>query len=1197
MRRSHWTTLAASAISLLGLVSCADVTGDEAPGSPSDPPADTTTAAAKAPPYKPDEVLVRFKSGVAHTRSAAVHAQRSAQVLREYRVPSNLQLVKLPQGTDIAKVIDGYRSDPDVLFAEPNFIYQLAVVPDDPRLGDLWGMNNTGQLGGVVDADINAPEAWEITTGSSSVVIGLLDTGFDYNHPDLAVNIFSNPGEIPGNGIDDDGNGWVDDVHGIDTIGETGNPMDTDGHGTHVTGTMAARGNNTVGVAGVNWNASIVACKAFGPAGATLADILQCMDYFLALKTRPTNPVDIVATNNSWGGGPFSQALLDSITAFRNAGILFVAAAGNNGSNNDVTAFFPAVYDVDNIISVLATDRTDHRASFSNFGTLTVDVGAPGVDILSTLPGNTYGLLSGTSMATPHVTGLVGLLKAQNPMRTASQIKNLILTGGTPTPGTTGASISGRRIRADRSLSCVNLSLVNRLAPTATMLVVGVGTPVPLSMLSITCDAPTTAPQIVTIVETGATISLVDAGGTGQFSGTYTPSNIGTQTLAFPNGDMVSVSAVGNYDPATVVPFEFPVIAGTALPLICDDCSTPVTLPFPVRFAGASPGLTTVHVGSNGVLSFTAPITTFSNVALPAAGLTTVVAPFWDDLNPGAAGAGASVVTATLGNAPNRQFVIEYRNVPHFSNTGAATFQVIFFEGSPNIRFNYADVTFGSAAFDRGASATVGIQVTGGVARQFSLNTASLSDNLSLLWTMGAPIAAAGPDQFVLPGATVHLDGTSSRDLDGTIASFAWTQTAGPPVVLQGANTATPSFTAPTASGTMTFRLEVTDNEGKLGSDTVDVTVDQPPVAVPNPDFRIGTNLLGTLNATASHDPDGVIVGFHWKQIHGDPVTINNADTQIATFLSPPTAQFLVFQLTVVDEHGFTGTDVVVVDVFLNLVPVASAGQDRIVRPGASVTIDGTASHDPDGTIVSYAWTVPACFTTTGPCTITLAGASTATPQFVAPSTSAVVTLRLTVTDNAGAVATDTITIGVFLQAPSAVITAATACVQGGATVTLDATRSLDPDGEIVSYAWTQVSGPPVVLTGATSATASFAAPAAGTLVFSLTVTDNDGLVATRQVTIPVDPPPVARATASAPVVVAGTTVTLDGSLSTDAVSYSWRQTAGTAATISDPSAASPTFVAANPAAAFELVSFELTVTDACGARSTASVTIVVVRT
>jgi hypothetical protein len=679
-----------------------------------------------------------------------------------------------------------------------------------------------------------------------------------------------------------------------------------------------------------------------------------------------------------------------------------------------------------------------------------------------------------------------------------------------------------------------------------------------------------------------------------QFTGTYTPTNLGTATLAFPNGDMVAVSAVGNYDPATVVPFDFPVITGTALPLACDDCSTPVTLPFPVRFAGASPGLTTVNVGSNGVLSFTAPITSFSNVALPAAGLTTVVAPFWDDLNPGTVG---TVLTAVLGTAPSRQFVIEYRNVPHFPTTGAATFQVIFFEGSPNIRFNYADVSFGSASFDNGISATVGIQVTTGVARQFSFNTAGLSNNLSLLWTMGAPVAAAGPDQFVLPGATVHLDGSNSRDFDGMIASFAWTQTAGTPVVLQGANTATPSFTAPTNSGTMTFRLDVTDNEGKLGSDTVNVTVDQPPVAVPNPDFRIGTNLLGTLNATASHDPDGVIVGFHWTKIHGDPVTISNADTQIATFLSPPTAQFLVFQLTVVDEHGFTGSNVIVVDVFLNLVPIAAAGQDRIVRPGASVTLDGTGSNDPDGTIVTYAWTVPVCFTTAGPCTIALAGASTATPHFVAPSSPGVITLRLTVTDNAGAVATDTITIGVFLQAPTAVITAATACVQNASTVALDATRSLDPDGDIVAYAWTQVSGPPVVLTGASSANASFTAPAGGTLVFALKVTDNDGLVGTQQVTIPIDPPPVARASASAPVVVSGTTVTLDGTQSTDAASYSWRQTAGTAATLSDASAASPTFVAANPTAAFELVTFELTVTDACGARSTASVTIVVVRT
>jgi serine protease len=1188
VRGGHWITAGATAMAIASLVSCAGFDDEQAPD---DPGHDSLAAApigkGKQPLYKDDAILVRFKFGIANARSTQVHAKHLAQVVREYRVPSNLQLVKVPQGMTVDTALQAYKDDPEVLYAEPNYIYQLATTPTDPRFNEMWGLNNTGQLGGVVDADINAVEAWDITTGSSSVIIGNLDTGFDYNHPDLAANIWTNPGEIPGNGIDDDGDGYIDDVHGIDAVNNNGNPMDTDGHGTHTTGTIAANGNNGAGVTGVNWSAQVVGCRAFNPS-ASLDDLLQCMDYFLMLKTRTVNPVDIVATNNSWGGGPFAQSLLDSILAFNQAGILFIAAAGNNGSNNDTSPFFPATYEADNIISVLATDRTDQRASFSNFGATTVDIGAPGVDVLSTLPNNSYGLLSGTSMATPHVTGLVGLLKAQNPNRTASQIKNLILTGGAPSPAAIGASLTGRRIRADASLTCVNRTLINRVTPTATTVLIGVGTAVPLSLLSITCDAPTTAPQIVTVIETGVTIPLIDARGTGQFDGSYTPSRIGTETLAFPNGDLVSITAVGNYDPARVVDFDFPVITGTPIALGCDDCAVSFATPFPIQFAGATPGISTIFVGSNGVLGFTTAISTFVNTALPSNIASTIVAPFWDDLILTSSG---QVLQQVLGTAPTRQLVLEYRNVPRFSGGIPVTFQVVFFEGSPNIRFNYADVNA-----DHGSSATVGVQVQTGVAQQFSFNTPSLNNGTSLLFTMGAPFAAAGPDQVVLPGASVTLNGSNSQDFDGTIASFAWIQTSGPTVVLTGANTATPTFTAPGTSATLTFQLTVTDNDGKTGVDTVNVIVDRPPVAVPNPDFRLGTNLTGTLDGTASFDPDGVVVGFHWTQIHGAPVVITGADTAIATFVSPPTPGILIFQLTVADEHGFTGTGFIAVDVFLNLVPIASAGTDRIVRPGSTVTANGSGSRDPDGTIASYAWTVASCFTITGSCTVALDGASTPTPSFVAPSSPGFVVLHLVVTDNAGAVASDDVTFGVFLQAPVAVIAAATTCARSGSTLTLDGSRSTDADGDIVSYAWTQLSGPPVVLTGANSAIATFTGPASGTLVFSLTVTDSDGLTASTTVTIAIDTPPVASATASATAVLAGTTVTLDGSHSVDATTFSWRQTAGSRVALSSPSAASPTFVAVNPVgAAFELVTFELTVTDACGATSTASVTIVVV--
>ncbi len=1195
VRGSRGIAAGVGALALLGVVACGGV-GDE--GLVEQELSGAQAGAPASPqPYRAGEVLVRFKSGVTGARAAAVHAGFAAQVLREYRMPSNLQLVGVPAGMTVEQLVDAYRLDPEVLYAEPNFVYELNVVPNDPSFQQLWGLHNTGQDGGVPDADINAPEAWNITKGSDAVIIGVLDSGVDYTHPDLALNIFTNPGEIAGNGLDDDDNGWVDDVHGIDAITNTGNPADTSGHGTHVSGTIAARGNNGVGVVGVSWNTKLVSCKAFDPYG-DLSDILQCMDYFLELKTRANHPVDIVATNNSWGGGSFSQALYDAIGAYRQAGMLFVAAAGNNGSNNDLSPYYPATYDHANIISVLATNRYDQRAYFSNYGALTVDVGAPGESIYSTLPGNSYGLLSGTSMATPHVTGLAALLKAQDPARTPAQIKNLILTGGVASPGATGTTLSGRRIRADGSLSCVNRTLASRFAPAASSVTVGVGTPVPLGILNIKCDAPGTSPQVVTVVETGATIALADADGSGQFEGTFTPVAPGTRTLSFPNGSTVTVTAVANYDAATVVPFEFPAITGTVLPLSCPYyylCTAQVESPFPIRFAGADPGPTTLYVTNNGFLTFTAPsgFSTYNNQPLPTTSFNTLVAPFWDALD---MSYGGSVRYEVLGEAPSRQLVIEYRDVYHAYTSGTVTFQVVFFENSTDIRFNYADVDVGYSSYNNGASATVGVQVTNVIARQFSFNTPSLANSRSLLWTTGSPFAAAGPDQVVLPSAAVELDGTGSSDFDGTIASYAWTQIAGPSVTLAGASTATPSFTAPAASVTLTFRLTITDDEGKTGTDTVDVIVNEAPVAAAGDDLTAPTDLPAALDGTGSFDPDGAITGYQWTQLEGTPVQIQNASTPAATFVAPPAAGQLVFQLTVTDEHGFTSSDTVAVDVFLNLKPVASAGPDRVVRPGASVTLDGTASHDPDGTLASRAWTVDGCYTASGPCEISLAGADTATPHFTAPGASGVVYLTLKVTDNLGAVATDTIVISVFFQAPVAAIAAATSCVQGGSTVTLDGTVSSDPDGTIAAYAWTQLSGPPVTLSGAGAAIASFTAPAQGTLVFALTVTDSDGLTDTAQVAIPIAPLPVATATSSDAVVTKGATVTLDGSQSAGAVGYAWRQIEGPAVSLSDASAASPTFVAPRPKGGYDVLRFELTVTDGCGITATDTVALTVVR-
>ncbi|MEI6240654.1 MAG: S8 family peptidase, partial [Planctomycetia bacterium] len=337
-----------------------------------------------------------------------------------------------------------------ISFAQPDFVITTAAVPNDPSYGQLWGLNNTT----TPAADIDAPAAWDITTGSRSTVVAVIDSGVDYNHPDLAANMWKNPGEIPGDKIDNDGNGFVDDVYGWDFVNNDADPMDDNDHGTHCSGTIGAVGNNTVGVVGVNWQVSIMALKAFSASGtgSTSAEI-SCVNY--ATMMRRDHGVNIVATNNSWGGGGYDQTLKDAIDAGGQAGILFIAAAGNSSTDNDTTPHYPSSYTSDAIIAVAATDSSNKLASFSCYGATSVDIGAPGAGILSTTPNNTYSTFSGTSMATPHVTGIVALLASAYPNATASQIKAAILSSAVPIPALAGKVATGGLANAPAALAAL----------------------------------------------------------------------------------------------------------------------------------------------------------------------------------------------------------------------------------------------------------------------------------------------------------------------------------------------------------------------------------------------------------------------------------------------------------------------------------------------------------------------------------------------------------------------------------------------------------------------------------------------------------------------------------------------------------------------------------------------------------------------
>lgn len=358
------------------------------------------------------------------------------------------------------------KAHPAVAFAEPNWVYtHQETVLDDPYFlaGDLWGM--CGESCPPVNAyGSHAADAWNMGhVGNSEVCVGVIDEGIDISHPDLQANIWTNPGEIPGDGIDNDGNGCIDDLNGWNFVDDTPD-VHSDGadqHGTHVAGTIGAVGGNGLGVVGVNWNIRIISAKFLAPNGGTVANAVEAIDYCTDLKRRGIN---IVALNNSWGGRGFSQAIMDAIARAAQEGILFVAAAGNGDADGkamdtDVIPYFPACCDTtgatgyDSVIAVTAIGETGNKPDWANSGEKNIDLGAPGVGINSTLPDAAYGAASGTSMAAPHVTGALALYASVNPGKSARDIKRILLNSAIPTASLSGITVTGGRLDAANMLS------------------------------------------------------------------------------------------------------------------------------------------------------------------------------------------------------------------------------------------------------------------------------------------------------------------------------------------------------------------------------------------------------------------------------------------------------------------------------------------------------------------------------------------------------------------------------------------------------------------------------------------------------------------------------------------------------------------------------------------------------------------------
>jgi subtilisin family serine protease len=385
-------------------------------------------------PFVKNELLVKLRPGTESGFFARTDF-RQEEVLRD----SAWTRVTLRPGLELKKAIDGLQLDPAVIAAQPNFYYYLDETPNDTHFASLWGMNK-----------IAAPAAWDTATGNSDTIVAIIDTGIQYTHQDLAANMWTNPGEIPGNGTDDDSNGYVDDIYGYDFRFNDNDPNDEHGHGTHVAGTVGAVGNNGIGVVGVNWNVRMIAVKIYDSTGfgTTSAMLINAYNYVRGLRQLGNN---VRVSNNSYGGCDeacgYDQATKDAIDALGNAGVLNVFAAGNDNSNNDTTPHFPSSYDSETILATASSTSTDARSGFSNFGFESVDLAAPGSGILSTVfNGSGYGTKSGTSMASPHVAGAAALLSSQYPSLSNVGLKTSLMNSADRLANWNGVVKTGGRL-------------------------------------------------------------------------------------------------------------------------------------------------------------------------------------------------------------------------------------------------------------------------------------------------------------------------------------------------------------------------------------------------------------------------------------------------------------------------------------------------------------------------------------------------------------------------------------------------------------------------------------------------------------------------------------------------------------------------------------------------------------------------------
>ena len=912
-------------------------------------------AAPRLAPHVAGRVIVGYAPGTTTVQRVALRNATGSRFQRSLATRGrSADLVAVPAGRSVEATIAALKKNPAVRYAEPDYIVTKQATSNDPYFtnGSLWGMQGdastpANQFGS------GAAEAWaQGYTGSKSVVVGIIDEGLQVAHPDINANVWVNPFETAGDGIDNDGNGYVDDVNGWDFANGDASVYDgsaantsLDAHGTHVAGTIGGVGGNGAGVAGVNWNVTMISAKFLGATGGAISNAVSALNYLTDLKTR--HGLNIVATSNSWGGGGFSQAMLDAINASGNANMLFIAAAGNSGTNNDTTANYPSNYECTNggtrgwdcVVAVAATDSAGGIASFSQYGATTVDIGAPGVGIWSSVPQGSYSSYNGTSMATPHVSGSVALCASIDPTLTARQLRDILTTSAAPTTSLTGKTVTGGRLDVG--------AMVGKCAPVT----------VPVSgSVSALGATPTSSTSVNLSWTDGATdesrMEIEKAASAAGICGTWTSAGqAGANATSFSvtglapstaycfrvraangfNGG--SFTAWSNEATATTLapppPFTCATTAyswvdattGATSHALGDDGSATVTLPFSFSMYGTP--YTSVQVAANGFLRFgSGAATAYANTGIPnIADPNNIIAPWWDDLNQAT---GGTITTRTAGTAPNRQFVASWNGVPHFSSaTTNVTFQVVLDEATGDVYLNYLDTQTGAAASNGGAGATVGIEnADGTVGAQISLNTASLTNGSAYRCTTNVdPIAPPVVTTASLPVGTTTVAYSQTLAASGGVTPYTWSLASGTlPAGLTLSSAGVLSGT-PTTAGTSTFTVRVTDAGNRVGTKSLSIVVGTP-VTVTTASLAngtVGTALSRTLAASGGATP------YTWSLASGAlpaGLTLSTAGVISGT---PTTAGTASFTARATDSAGRTGTKALTLTIVAGAVPGAFA--------------------------------------------------------------------------------------------------------------------------------------------------------------------------------------------------------------------------------------------------------------------------------